>query len=58
MAVERVRRTLARLEEDRNRGRKPRRKNQRAARGGNDEGDVEPMRKRSGHGQQGQEEED
>jgi hypothetical protein len=35
LAFEKVRQTLGRLEEDRNRGREPRRKYQRAARGRN-----------------------
>jgi hypothetical protein len=58
LAVERVRQTLDRLEGDRNRGRRPMRRHHRAARGENEEGGMEGMGERGGHGQDGQEEED
>jgi hypothetical protein len=43
LAVERVRQTFDRLEKDRNRGRRPRRRNQRAGRGRNDEDGLGQM---------------
>jgi hypothetical protein len=58
LAVEGVRRTLNRLEGDRNRGRMPRRRHQWAARGGHEEERMGGMGDRGGHGQDGQEEED
>jgi hypothetical protein len=57
LAVKRVRWSLDRLEEDRNRGRRPRRRNQRAGRGGIDVDGVEQMGERGGHWQHGQEDE-
>jgi hypothetical protein len=57
LAVERFRRTLDRSEGDRNRGRRPRRRHHRAARGENEEGGMEGMGERGVPCQDGQEEE-
>ncbi len=57
-AVERVRRSLDRLEEDRTRGRSLRRRSQRAGQGGNDKDGVGQIGERGGHGQDGQEDKD
>jgi hypothetical protein len=58
LALKKVRQILARIEENRNRGKRPRRRNQRAAKCKNDEDDVGQIGKRGGHRQQGQKEED
>jgi hypothetical protein len=57
-AVEKVRLSQGGPEEESNRGRRPRRGNQRAARGGNEGRGMGGMGEGGGHGQEGQEEED